>query len=272
MQTRLYFIIGFLIVVAEPSVLGAQTSAISILSPLKETITQPGGVIQVKVNAVNVAQAAIVGTDPIGSTEFQLGSGVLTFNVLLPMSIAPGRYYLRAAGVASAGGLVRSASVSILVGGVAISALHVNPNPMVLLAPGVRIGLDVRGVTGQRQLTLSPATLTFVSANPAIATVDSNGMVTGQSAGITSIKTTYNDGSTTTLATSSVQVLGGIRGDFNADGIVDIEDLSIITSSLNTPANGPSDARDLNHDGKIDALDARILETLCTYPRCATHQ
>jgi len=58
-------------------------------------------------------------------------------------------------------------------------------------------------------------------------------------------------------------------GDLNGDGQVDKSDLNILMDALNTPANGPNDARDLNHDGVINALDARILVTLCTHPGCA---
>jgi hypothetical protein len=35
-------------------------------------------------------------------------------------------------------------------------------------------------------------------------------------------------------------------------------------------ANGPNDLRDLNGDGVIDVLDARIDATLCTRAGCAT--
>lgn len=61
------------------------------------------------------------------------------------------------------------------------------------------------------------------------------------------------------------------RGDINGDGQVDKADLAQITSALNKPASGPNDMRDLNHDGVINALDSRILVTLCTHPGCATH-
>jgi beta-lactam-binding protein with PASTA domain len=62
---------------------------------------------------------------------------------------------------------------------------------------------------------------------------------------------------------------GPLRGDINLDGVVDKLDLALITAALNTPASGPDDPRDLNHDGLINILDARILVTLCTYAGCA---
>lgn len=110
--------------------------------------------------------------------------------------------------------------------------------------------------------------ITYASNNPAVATVNSAGIVTASGAGNTSIVVFYSGVAQQIV---SVSVPNSVRGDLNGDGRVDTVDLNILDSYLNTPANGPNDARDLNHDGVINALDARILTTLCTYPRCATH-
>ena len=61
-----------------------------------------------------------------------------------------------------------------------------------------------------------------------------------------------------------------IPGDLTGDGIVDLDDLAVIQAALNTTALGTGDPRDLNHDGVINIQDARILTTLCTYPRCVS--
>jgi hypothetical protein len=58
-------------------------------------------------------------------------------------------------------------------------------------------------------------------------------------------------------------------GDLNNDGVVDLDDLNLLLAARNTPASGPNDPRDLDHDGRITALDARKLMLLCTKPRCA---
>lgn len=70
-----------------------------------------------------------------------------------------------------------------------------------------------------------------------------------------------------------VRVISGVaraRGDVNGDGQVNKNDLALIMGALNAPASGPNDVRDVNHDGVINLLDARILVTLCTYPGCGT--
>lgn len=53
-----------------------------------------------------------------------------------------------------------------------------------------------------------------------------------------------------------------VRGDIDRDGDVDITDLSLVLAARNRPATGPGDARDLDHNGVINILDARILAAL----------
>jgi hypothetical protein len=69
-----------------------------------------------------------------------------------------------------------------------------------------------------------------------------------------------------TPSTSNPQIC-----DVNGDGQIDKQDISLITSVLNTPAAGPTDTRDANKDGIINALDARICVTKCTYAGCAVN-
>lgn len=57
-----------------------------------------------------------------------------------------------------------------------------------------------------------------------------------------------------------------VRGDVDGDADVDRSDLAVIVAGRNKPATGPGDPRDLDQDGRITALDARILVTLFTRP------
>ena len=63
---------------------------------------------------------------------------------------------------------------------------------------------------------------------------------------------------------------GSVIGDLDDDCDVDRDDLNIVLAARNSPASGPNDPRDLDGDGVITVLDARILITLCTRNRCAT--
>lgn len=87
----------------------------------------------------------------------------------------------------------------------------------------------------------------------------------------------YPSAGTVELAPYSVSLListgtgAALRGDINFDGQVDKADLALVTSALNQRASGSNDPRDLNKDGVINALDARLLVTLCTYAGCASN-
>lgn len=57
-----------------------------------------------------------------------------------------------------------------------------------------------------------------------------------------------------------------MRGDLDGDNDVDRNDLALLNAKRNRPATGPNDPMDLDRDGKITILDARILATLFTRP------
>jgi hypothetical protein len=102
-------------------------------------------------------------------------------------------------------------------------------------------------------------------ANPQVASV--NGVsVTALSRGSTTV--TFSLGGASITFPVIVDKGSGVRGDLTGNGIVDLDDLAVIQSALNTKVVAPNDPRDLNGDGKIDALDARILVTLCTRSGC----
>jgi hypothetical protein len=72
----------------------------------------------------------------------------------------------------------------------------------------------------------------------------------------------------TDTVTVSVE-MARLRGDLDVDGDVDRDDLTLLLVRRSTPATGSDDAADLDGDGVITSLDARILVTLCTRERCA---
>ena len=55
-------------------------------------------------------------------------------------------------------------------------------------------------------------------------------------------------------------------GELDGDGEIDRDDLDVILAARNAAAWGPEDPRDLDGDGMITVLDARILVTLFTVP------
>ncbi len=58
--------------------------------------------------------------------------------------------------------------------------------------------------------------------------------------------------------------------DQDGDTDTDVDDIDIILAALNTPASGATDPRDLDSDGTITILDARLAVLDCTRPLCVT--
>jgi len=263
------------IVVSYPA-LSQGAPTLSITSPMNGTVVQPGQSVRVTVAATDsslLTSEAIVGSIQLGGLSvIQPAGPQLTFSVTIPDGIVAGQYYITARGILGTGGGVSSTPVSLSVPITgSISTIRANVKTLVLAAPGTQGDLDIVATTTQGSVALDPETLSFVSSDPSVVTVNTSGQATAQGIGNAVITITYGSGSNSVSTTVSVLVQGGARGDLNGDGQIDIDDVNVLDMALNTPANGPNDARDLNHDGKIDALDARILTTLCTYPRCATH-
>lgn len=63
----------------------------------------------------------------------------------------------------------------------------------------------------------------------------------------------------------NITVIGDVDGDKDVDRL----DINLVNAAKNQPASGPSDSRDLDHNGVINVLDARKQSLLCTRPRCA---
>jgi hypothetical protein len=58
--------------------------------------------------------------------------------------------------------------------------------------------------------------------------------------------------------------------DVDKDGDIDKLDLALISKARGQRATGPTDPRDANHDGKIDAADVKVCTVKCTRAACAT--
>ena len=79
------------------------------------------------------------------------------------------------------------------------------------------------------------------------------------------------------LFLGSARVAGGLQIwldqtvlDLNGDGVIDQNDVNIITAAVGQPASGPNDPRDIDQDGTITANDAAIEATQCTLAGCGT--
>jgi hypothetical protein len=108
-----------------------------------------------------------------------------------------------------------------------------------------------------------PAQVALAAANTARPSFSAN------VGGLYSFRLTVNDGLTASVP-DEVVVRVALRGDVDLDGDVDRSDTALILAARGQAAGGPNDLRDLNGDGRIDVLDARIDATLCTRANCVT--
>jgi len=108
--------------------------------------------------------------------------------------------------------------------------------------------------------------LSVTSDNANVVTVRAGNQATAAAPGETQLRVSYHG----FVKIIPARVAAVSRGDLNADGQVDQNDLKILTQYLNTTPTTTNDARDLNHDGKIDDADLQLLITLCTVKCTAT--
>lgn len=243
---------------------------ITITSPANGTKVAPGDTLTIQVStapgtsflAVQVMGENMGFAPPVSAPPY-------SFTLTVPSDVI-GPRNLTALGITSPENGVFSSPVVIDSETAATAtALHLNISQISFQRSGQQMALNVTSSfdDGTNLDITKSSLIAYSSADSTVATVAANGLVTATGLGKTTVNVKYGNVS----AAVQVSVPNSIRGDLNGDGRVDKDDLNIILAALNTPATGPHDARDLNRDGVINALDARILVTLCTSQGCATH-
>jgi len=185
------------------------------------------------------------------------------FSITIPGNTKPGLYRLTASGATGPGTGSESPAVTIRVE---------NPNQLIELKSdlaqivfqfvGQQIPLVVMGTFSDATKANISDSLgtTYQSNNPSVVMVNTTGLVTAIGGGYADVIVRYGAQS----LDIPVSVPQTIAGDLNGDHKVDQDDLNILFDFLNAPATGSFDARDLNHDSKIDSLDVTELIKLCT--------
>ncbi len=181
----------------------AQQDPIHILSPANDTVVQPGQTIKVSVTAdTSVEKLVVTGQHSLGVAQVvsqpgaanvargQGDSTPVQFLLTIPAQIRPGVYRVTAIGTTS-GGTVESQSIALDVEkSEEPTKIWTEPSVIQSIHPGDRIPIRVLGAFADRseeELTKSNKTQ-FASADPHVATVAPDGVVTGVAPGKTFIQ------------------------------------------------------------------------------------
>lgn len=248
-----------------------------ITTPKDGTVVHPGQSVPVEVSVAPGVTFSLVGiiVERIGFGPYAAKhSPPYSFKVDIPEDVV-GKRKITAIGMTGPGAGVFSKSVTIDVepssraSSPHATSISVNLDQMDFDYAGQQFPLVVTGqFSGGRNIDLTSSTqLKLTSQDTSVATVNNTGLVTAAGSGTTAIIVKYGSLSVDV----PISVKSTIPGDLNGDGDVDKADLNELMTWENRPATTPSDARDLNHDGIINAQDAKILEKLCTQPGCAIY-
>lgn len=272
-KTKSLFIVMLAVLSLAPTVVVAADD-IFISSPVSGTVVIPGQVVQVVVNQRAGLQKAYfdqsfgVLPSPIYDSQEVMSIDPYVIKIVISKVVSAGDYPLVAFGLRrGGGGAALSKAVKLRVAANIPARIEFWAKYLELRFPGdsVRPLIEAYDATGRRSV-VTDADVTFEVVNPAVAQI-TNGMLLGVARGTTQLLAKVG----TLEAVSEVEVLQpSRRGDLNGDDIVDVVDVNILKGSLVSPFVGPTDLRDLNKDGRVDALDQSVLMTLCTNPQCVS--
>ena len=72
------------------------------------------------------------------------------------------------------------------------------------------------------------------------------------------------------VAASAAAQTAPMKCDVNGDRVIDLTDINLIVAARGQAATGPTDPRDADSNGVIDALDVRTCQLRCTRAACST--
>jgi hypothetical protein len=237
----------------------AQTPSLVISTPQNGAPAASGQALAITVTVASGSYPsgiAIFAQDPLGIAALQavVGSAV-NFAMTIPANTPPGTYAITAVGQNSAGTLVSSTPVNVVVERADLpTSLIVTPTSVVFGYIGDKVPLTLIGTfaAGVQMDVTQSSHLSLTSENTSIAGVK-NGVITAVGTGNTTIDVQY--GSVT--GKIAVTVPAGIPGDLNGDGVVNCADLAIIKASFGKSFGqaGFNIRADLNGDGVVNILD-----------------
>ena len=162
----------------------ALSQTVTITAPANNMATAPGQTVNFTVSMSPVTDFTAVslsGSTPLGLIGAQASAVSVSFSLVMPTYLRPASYAITAIGYSTTGSLVISAPVTLLVGGTGTpSSLTVNPAQLSFTSVGASLPVLLGGKLASgttEDLSVSPS-VTWISSNPAVATVSADGVVT----------------------------------------------------------------------------------------------
>lgn len=173
----------------------AQQTPVHMVSPASGTVVHPGQTVAIAVAAdSSVLKLALLGQHPLPMGQVVApGLGAtrpFEFQVRVPTDIRPGPYRVTAIGSLAGGETVSDSLVLDVEKAEEPTRIWAKPATILFSRAGDRIPLRVLGAFGdgsQETLTKSSKTI-YTSADPRVATVSADGLVTAVGPGKTSIQ------------------------------------------------------------------------------------
>lgn len=251
-------------------------SGLQITTPRTGTVVVPGQQLFIGVEATSEFQSVgilgaivqIISTSE--SSKLNLTHRPFQVSLQIDPNATPGEYGFKVIGKNASSRIVESPAVWIQVkDSVTYTQLNTTFRQIDLRYRGDNLKPDIVGVlgSGNMRALIDDPDLSCSIDDESIARVV--GRCTIVATGYGRATLTMQHRSVSRQVPVSVQSLS-TRGDFDADGDVDLDDIEVLRGYVGDSVQVAADDRDLNGDGKIDALDLRVLTTLCTRPRCAT--
>jgi hypothetical protein len=242
---------------------------VSITSPADGSVWHAGDTIQVQIKQPAGGLVILGGDSDLKISSDELTAAPYTFSVKVPEGISVGTYRLSAITPVQPPATTPAAtSIHLIIEPAA------PPIGATLSVSSPELYFDYRGQIQDVRVYLnsggtlsdisSSSQLVRTSADPSIVSVKGKKLMAG-ARGSTTV--TISSGAISTQLPVYNRA-SSVKGDLDGNGIVDIDDVNILLSALNSRANDVSDARDLNGDGLINAADATVLASLCTPSAC----
>jgi hypothetical protein len=174
---------------------GAEQTPVHFVSPAAGTVVRPGQTVTISVAAdSSVAKLALLGQHPLPVSQVVApGLGVarpFEFQVRIPTDIRPGPYRVRAIGVLAGGESVAESLVLNVERAEEPTRIWTKPSTILFSSAGERIPLRLLSTfaDGSEETLTKSAKTTYTSADPDVATVSDDGLVTSVGPGKTSIQ------------------------------------------------------------------------------------